>query len=158
MNRMMKILIMCATTITFGYIAGQVTQTSVDTWYPTLQKPFFTPPNIAFPIAWGILYAAMGVAAGLVWGRIEVQEAEVRRGLTFFWVQFVLNMLWSYLFFGLMNPLVALVEIVLLWLMIYETLFIFRKVYKAAGYIMMVYLAWVTYATALNAGIWWMNR
>lgn len=155
---MMKILIMVATTVTLGYLSGQITQSSVTTWYPTLTKPFFTPPNAAFPIAWGILYALMGVAAGLVWGRIEVQGAEVRKGLTFFWAQFALNMLWSYLFFGLQNPLLALVEIVLLWLLIYETWFLFRKIYKIAGYIMLLYLGWVTYATALNAAIWWLNR
>lgn len=158
MNRMTKILIMVATTVTLGYLSGQVTRTSVATWYPTLNKPFFTPPNAAFPIAWGILYMAMGVAAGLVWGRIEVQGDKVRKALKFFWAQFALNMLWSYLFFGLQNPLIALVEIVLLWLLIYETWFLFRKIYKVAGYIMLLYLAWVTYATALNAGIWWLNR
>jgi translocator protein len=158
MNQITKILIMVATTVTLGYLSGLVTQTSVDTWYPTLNKPSFTPPNAVFPIAWGTLYMLMGVAAGLVWGRVELQGPEVRKALTFFWVQFALNMLWSYLFFGLKNPLIALVEIVLLWLMIYETWFLFRKIYKIAGYIMLLYLAWVTYATALNASIFWMNR
>lgn len=158
MNKNMKILVMVATTVTLGYIAGTVTQTSVDTWYPTLNKPSFTPPNAVFPIAWSTLYILMGVAAGMVWARIDFEKALVKKGLTFFAIQFALNMLWSYLFFGLKNPMVALVEIILLWLMIYETWFVFRKIEKIAGWLMVPYLLWVTYATALNAAIWWLNR
>jgi benzodiazapine receptor len=158
MNKSMKILVMVATTVTLGYISGTVTQTSVDTWYPTLNKPSFTPPNAVFPIAWSTLYILMGVAAGMVWARIDFEKELVKKGLTFFAIQFALNMLWSYLFFGLKNPMVALVEIILLWLMIYETWFVFRKIEKIAGWLMVPYLLWVTYATALNAAIWWLNR
>lgn len=158
MNRITKIMVMVATTVGLGYISGLVTQTSVTTWYPTLNKPVFTPPNEVFPIAWSTLYILMGIAAGLVWSRIEMQEQEVRKGLKFFAVQFALNMLWSYLFFGLKNPLLALIEIVLLLLMIYETWIIFKKVDKIAGWLMLPYLLWVTYALALNAAIWGMNR
>lgn len=158
MNKSMKILVMVATTVTLGYIAGTVTQSSVDTWYPTLNKPSFTPPNAVFPIAWTTLYVLMGVAAGNVWARMDYEKELVKKGLTFFAIQFALNMLWSYLFFGLKNPMVALVEIILLWLMIYETWFIFRKLDKIAGWLMIPYLLWVTYATALNAAIWYLNR
>lgn len=149
---------MVATTVGLGYIAGQVTQTSVSSWYPTLNKPAFTPPNELFPIAWGLLYILMGVAAGLVWSRMDMQREEVRKGLKFFAVQLALNMLWSYLFFGLKNPLLALVEIVLLWLMIYETWAVFQKVNKIAGWLFIPYLLWVTYALVLNASIWWLNK
>jgi len=158
MNRLTKIMVMVATTVGLGYISGLVTQTSVDTWYPTLNKPSFTPPNAAFPIAWSTLYVLMGIAAGLVWSRLDMQREEVRKGLTFFAIQFALNMLWSYLFFGLQNPMLALVEIIILWLMIYETWFLFKKVHKIAGWLMVPYLLWVTYALALNAGIWYLNR
>lgn len=158
MSKIMKILVMVATTVTLGYIAGTVTQSSVNTWYPTLNKPSFTPPNAVFPIAWTTLYILMGVAAGLVWARIDFEKELVKKGLTFFAIQFALNMLWSYLFFGLKNPMIALIEIVLLWLMIYETWFVFRKIDKIAGMLMVPYLLWVTYATALNGAIWWLNR
>lgn len=158
MSKIMKILVMVATTLTLGYIAGTVTQTSVTTWYPTLNKPSFTPPNAVFPIAWSTLYVLMGVAAALVWARIDFEKELVKKGLTFFAIQFALNMLWSYLFFGLKNPMIALIEIVLLWLMIYETWFVFRKIDKIAGMLMIPYLLWVTYATALNGAIWWLNR
>jgi len=158
MSKLYKILVMVVTCLAIGYISGQVTQQSVDTWYPTLIKPSFTPPNWAFPVAWGTLYVFMGVAAGLVWARIEMETEIVRKGLTYFAVQLALNALWSYLFFGLKNPLIALIEIVLLWLMIYETYIPFNKVSKIAGYLFIPYLAWVTYAAALNGAIWWLNK
>ena len=150
-------MVMVATCLAIGYLSSQVTQSSVNTWYPTINKPFFTPPNWAFPVAWTTLYVFMGVAAGLVWNRIEIEVDTVRKGLTYFAIQLALNALWSYLFFGLKNPLLALVEIVLLWLMIYETYALFKKVDKIAGYLFIPYLLWVTYATALNASIWWLN-
>lgn len=158
MSKLYKILVMVVTCLVIGYLSSNVTQTSVNTWYPTLNKPFFTPPNWAFPVAWTTLYIFMGVAAGLVWSRIEYEADVVRKGLTYFAIQLALNALWSYLFFGLKNPLLALAEIVLLWLMIYETYIQFKKVDKIAGYLFIPYLIWVTYATALNASIWWMNK
>ncbi len=158
MSTLYKILVMVVTCLAIGYLSSIVTQSSVDTWYPTIQKPSFTPPNWAFPVAWTTLYIFMGVAAGLVWGRIEIETETVRKGLTFFAVQLALNALWSYLFFGLKNPLLALVEIVVLWLMIYETYIQFKKVNRYAGYLFIPYLAWVTYALALNASIWWLNK
>ena len=158
MSKTMKILVMVATTLTLGYISGLVTQSSVNTWYPTLNKPFFTPPNAVFPIAWSTLYVFMGIAAGLVWARIDVQTELVKKGLKFFAIQLALNMLWSYLFFGLKYPLIALIVVVLLWLMIYETWHIFKRVDRIAGWLFVPYLAWVTYASVLNASIWWLNR
>ena len=158
MSKLYKILVMVVTCLVVGYLSSNVTQTSVNTWYPTLNKPFFTPPNWAFPVAWTTLYIFMGVAAGLVWSRIEYEADVVRKGLTYFAIQLALNALWSYLFFGLKNPLLALAEIVLLWLMIYETYIQFKKVDKIAGYLFIPYLIWVTYATALNGSIWWLNK
>ena len=149
---------MVATTVTLGYLAGQITQTSVETWYPTLNKPVFTPPNWAFPVAWGILYMFMGIAAGLVWSRVEVDEDNVKKGLKFFAIQFALNLLWSYLFFGMRNPLLAFGEIILLWLMIYETYMKFSKIDKIAGWLFIPYLLWVSFATVLNGSLWWLNR
>jgi translocator protein len=158
MSRTFKIMVMIATTMGLGYIAGTITQTSVTTWYPTLEKPFFTPPNGLFPIAWSFLYFIMGVAAGLVWDRMDAEETNTKKALRFFAIQFALNMLWSYLFFGLRNPLLALFEIIVLWLMIYETYLAFAKISRVAGYLFIPYLLWVTYAMALNGAIWWLNR
>lgn len=149
---------MIATCVVVGYISGQVTRESVDTWYPTIAKPSFNPPNWIFMPVWSTLYIMMGLAAGLVWDKIEQQRETVRKGIIFFWIQLALNALWSYLFFGLHNPLLAMIEIVVLWLMIYETFVQFNKVNKVAGYLLIPYLLWVTFAAVLNASIWWLNK
>lgn len=153
-----KILVMTVTCVVIGYISSLVTREGVDTWYPTLEKPSFNPPNAVFGPVWTVLYIMMGVAAGLVWGRIDSDREAVRKALIFFWIQLGLNALWSYLFFGLHNPLLALIEIVLLWLMIYETFIQFNKVNRIAGYLFIPYLLWVTFATVLNGSIWWINK
>jgi tryptophan-rich sensory protein len=100
----------------------------------------------------------MGVAAGLVWNRMEQEKEAVKKALVFFAVQLALNALWSFLFFGLKNPMLAGLEIVILWLMIYETYSKFVKINKIAGYLMIPYLLWVSFATVLNASIWWLNK
>jgi len=158
MNRYFKILIFVATCLGVGYMSSVVTRSSVETWYPTLVKPPFNPPNWAFAPAWTTLYVLMGIAGGMVWQKIEEQPEEVRKALRFFWIQLALNALWSYLFFGLKNPLLALVEIFLLWLMIYETYIKFSKINKAAGYLFIPYILWVSFALVLNASIWWLNK
>ncbi|KIA99101.1 MULTISPECIES: TspO/MBR family protein [unclassified Flavobacterium] len=158
MNKITRILAVVVTCLAIGYFSGIVTRTSVDTWYPTLIKPSFNPPNWVFAPAWSLLYLLMGVAAGLVWDRIEYEKEAVKNALVFFAIQLALNALWSYLFFGLMNPLLALLEVFVLWLMIYETLLKFIKINKIAGYLLVPYLLWVSYATVLNASIWWLNK
>lgn len=153
-----KILIMAATCVAVGYLSSVISRNENDSWYDTLVKPVFNPPSWLFSPVWTTLYILMGVAAGLVWDKIDEQRAVVKKGLTFFWIQLGLNALWSYLFFGLHNPLLALIELILLWLLIYETFVQFSKVNKTAGYLFIPYLAWVTFAGVLNASIWWLNR
>ena len=157
MNKYIKILIFVVICLAVGYLSSIVTKSSVETWYPTLKKPSFNPPNWAFPVAWTTLYIFMGIAAGLVWDKIEIKKEEVQKALLFFFIQLALNALWSILFFGLKNPMLALVEIVLLWLIIYETFMKFNKIDKIAGYLFIPYLFWVTFAIILNANIWWLN-
>lgn len=158
MNKYVKILVCVLSCIAIGYLSGQVTQSSVTTWYPTLTKPSFNPPNWAFPIAWSLLYTMMGIAAGLVWSSIDYEPELVKKALIFFVIQLVLNSLWSILFFGLKNPFLALIEIILLWLVIYETYFKFKKINKFAGFLFIPYLLWVSFAAVLNANIWYLNR
>jgi tryptophan-rich sensory protein len=100
----------------------------------------------------------MGIAAGLVWNQITSNKEVVTKALQFFAVQLVLNALWSYLFFGLHNLMLATIEVVLLWLLIFETYSKFAKINKVAGYLMLPYLAWVSFASVLTASIWWLNR
>jgi translocator protein len=93
-----------------------------------------------------------------VWSKIDTNQEIVKKALLFFGIQLALNALWSYLFFGLHNPLLAFIEIILLWLMIYETYSQFKKIDKIAGYLLIPYLAWVGFASILNVSIWWLNR
>ncbi len=146
------------TCVIVGAVSGLITKQSVETWYPTLIKPSFNPPNWLFAPVWSALYIMMGIAAGFVWNRIDIQKETVKKGLLFFAIQLALNALWSFIFFGLHNPMLALIEIVLLWLMIYETFVLFNKVHKIAGYLFIPYILWVTFALVLNASIWWLNR
>jgi len=158
MNRILKILVMVATCAAVGYFSGLATQSGVDNWFPTLKKPVFNPPNWVFAPVWSLLYILMGIAAGRVWARIDMERETVRHALFFFAVQLALNGFWSVLFFGLRNPLLALIEIALLWLTIYETWFRFRKIDKIAGWLFLPYIAWVTFAAVLNASLWWLNK
>jgi benzodiazapine receptor len=157
MNKYKRILVVVATCLAIGYFAGLITKTSITTWYPTLIKPSFNPPNWVFAPVWSFLFTIIGVAAGLVWNRLEVEKELVKKALLFFAIQMALNFLWSALFFGLKNPMLALVEIIVLWLMIYETYIQFVKINKIAGYLMLPYLAWVSFAVVLNGSIWLLN-
>lgn len=158
MNKYVKIVIALLVCLAVGYSASTVTRPSVESWYPTIVKPVFNPPNWIFMPMWTLLYILMAVAAGLVWDKIKQQTEEVKKALLFFIIQLTLNVIWSYLFFGLKNPLLALIEIVILWLMIYETYLKFVKINKTVGYLLIPYLAWVGFATILNASIWWLNK
>jgi tryptophan-rich sensory protein len=158
MNKITRILTVVVTCLVIGYFSGMVTRSAIVTWYPTLVKPSFNPPNWIFAPVWSMLYIMMGVAAGLVWNRIEFEKELVKKALILFAIQLALNALWSYLFFGLKNPMLAGIEIVLLWLMIFETYSKFVKINKIAGYLFIPYLLWVSFAMVLNGSIWWLNR
>ncbi|MFO8100036.1 MAG: TspO/MBR family protein [Salinibacter sp.] len=139
-----------------GLVAAWATQLSVTTWYPTLTKPGFTPPNWLFAPAWTVLYAMMGLAAFLVW-RVEAGGGRRQRALVWFVVQLGLNAGWSFAFFGARSPAFGLVVIVALWGALAWTTDRFFRTRAAAGWLMIPYLLWVTYAAALNAGIWYLN-
>lgn len=158
MQKILRIVLVVSTCLVIGYLSGMVTRESITTWYPTLIKPIFNPPNWIFAPVWTILYIMMGVAGGLVWNRLESNPEMVKKAFTFFIIQLALNAIWSYLFFSLHNPFLALIEIVLLWLMVFETYTLFKKIENTAGLLLLPYLAWVSFATVLNGSIWWLNR
>ncbi|MFN3753139.1 TspO/MBR family protein [Flavobacterium sp.] len=158
MQKILRIVLVVATCLVVGYLSGVVTRESITTWYPTLVKPVFNPPNWIFAPVWTMLYIMMGVAGGMIWNRMETDEENVKKAFRFFMYQLGLNALWSYLFFGLHNPLLALIEIILLLLVIFETYTQFKIIDKVAGMLFIPYLAWVSFATVLNACIWWLNR
>ena len=125
-------------------------------WYRHLAKPTWNPPNSIFAPVWTVLYLLMAIAAWLVWKRAGVADALLP--LTLFLVQLLLNAAWSWLFFGLHRPDAALIDIVVLWVLILATLLAFWSREPLAGVLLLPYLAWVSFATALNWAIWRMNR
>ncbi|RAP56411.1 TspO/MBR family protein [Oleiagrimonas sp. MCCC 1A03011] len=121
-------------------------------WYAHLQKPAFTPPNLAFPIAWTLLYLSMAIAAWRAWLRRGFDGAQV------LWlVQLALNALWSYVVFGRHLLAAGAVEIAVLWLVILATTVAFFRRDRVAGWLMVPYLAWVAFAFALNVALWRLN-
>lgn len=124
-------------------------------WYDSLNKPFFTPPASLFGPVWTVLYLAMAVSGWLVWRARGFSGAKV--AMVLFFAQLALNLLWSVVFFGLRAPGLGLVEILVLWVAILATILAFRRISGPAALLLVPYLAWVTFATALNAGIWLLN-
>lgn len=158
MSKSVKIAIAVAVCLAIGYGSGLATQSSITTWFPTLNKPFFNPPNWIFAPVWTILYVMMGVSAGLIWSKKETVPILVKKALWVFTIQLILNALWSFLFFGMCNPFLALIEILLLWLMIVETIKVFKSIDSLASKLLIPYFLWVSFAMILNGGIWWLNR
>jgi len=142
--------------IVFGIatLGGFLTNLSVATWYPSLEKPSWTPSGATIGAVWTILYTFMGIAAWIVW---RSGSGGRQRPLAIYALQLVLNTGWSALFFGLRSPGLALLEIGILWLAILATAVAFWRASKLAGALMSPYLIWVTFAGVLNALIWKMN-
>lgn len=135
-----------------GAIGSVFTSPSIPTWYSTLIKPSFNPPSWLFAPVWISLYTIMGISLYLV-----LQKKNNRRALSFFSAQLILNALWSILFFGLQNPLLAFIEILILWLFIALTILEFRRLDRKAAHLLIPYLLWVTFAAILNLSIWRLN-
>jgi len=138
-----------------GFLGSLFTTPAIPTWYQTLNKPFFTPPNWVFSPVWICLFVLMGISLFFVWRRPD--HPQFKPALIFFFVQLILNILWSAAFFGLRAPLLGLVDIVLLWIAILFTILNFLKVTKFAGVLLIPYFLWVTFATLLNFSLWILN-
>lgn len=124
-------------------------------WYDHLAKPDWTPPGWLFGPVWTVLYGMMAVAAWLVWKEKGLRGAQPALGI--FGFQLALNLIWSWLFFGLQEVGLALVEIVALWMAILLTATAFWRENRAAGVLLIPYLLWVGFAVALNFRIWRLN-
>ena len=132
-----------------GLISTPFTISAIPTWYATLNKPSFSPPNWIFAPVWTLLYFMMGVSAYLVW-KEGLKKKSVKKALFYFIFQLTCNFLWSFLFFYLRSPLLAFADIVLLWILIVLTMIKFYKISKAASYLLLPYLLWVSFASILN--------
>lgn len=140
-----------------GIIGSFFTVAAIPTWYAGLRKASLNPPPWIFAPVWTTLYLLMGIAAYLVWSKGLGTEG-VKSALIIFAIQLILNTLWSIIFFGLHNPAAALFEIVILWLAILLTIIFFYKVSPLASYLLLPYLAWVSFASYLNFAVWGLNR
>ena len=151
-----KILVSLGLPLVVGMLGSWATRPAIPTWYAALLKPSFAPPNWVFAPVWTGLYLLMGLAAFLVW-RKGLSNRPVRQALLLFAGQLVLNLLWSFAFFGLRSPGAGLVVIVLLWLAIIVTVWRFEKVSPLAAGLLLPYLLWVSFALLLNFAIWKIN-
>lgn len=151
MNKVIKLILAVLLCEGAGLIGSIFTFNSVNTWYQTLNKPFFNPPPWIFGPVWTILYLVMGVSLYLARNTKKIS-------LQWFWTQLVLNSLWSMLFFWLKSPTFALLEIILLWLAILMTIKSFWHHNRIASWLLLPYLMWVTFASILNLFIVLLNR
>jgi tryptophan-rich sensory protein len=157
MNNLPKLALSILLPLLVGGSSGWATAQGVRDWYPTLVKPPFNPPAWVFGPVWTLLYLMMGISLFLIW-KEGLASSAVRWAVSAFAVQLVLNFAWSFLFFWAQSPGWAFAEILLLWAAIVWTLVLFFRVSTLAGWLMTPYLAWVTFASVLNASIWLLNR
>lgn len=152
MNKWIMLIIAILICEFAGVIGSVFTTPAIPTWYASLNKPNLSPPNWAFAPVWITLYALMGISLYMLWikGLKSVQ-------LTTFSIQLVLNVIWSYLFFGLRSPLYGLIGIIALWISILATILSFYKISKKAALLLVPYIAWVTIAMTLNYYVWILN-
>ncbi|MCC6758060.1 MAG: tryptophan-rich sensory protein [Candidatus Omnitrophica bacterium] len=139
-----------------GLIGAKVTRPALKPWYRDLKKPLFTPPDWLFAPAWITLYLLMAVAVYLIWMQ-GLNTAGVKTAVVVFIIQLLLNSAWSFIFFGMKSPLYGLIEIVILWLSIAVCSVLFWQISILAGWLMVPYLLWVSFAAVLNFAIWKLN-
>jgi len=142
--------------LSIGAVGGYLTQESVNTWYPTLNKPSFNPPNWIFAPVWTTLYILIGISAYLVWQKRK-QIEHLPRTIAIYFIQLVLNLMWSFLFFYSRLIGAAFYEILALLLVIVLNAVVFYKIDKTAGLIFIPYFIWVSFATVLTYSIFKVN-
>ena len=136
-----------------GGLGGLVTFPEIDGWYATLAKPSWTPPSGIFTAVWNTIFALTGIAAWMVWRRIGTRGDWI----ALFFLQWVLNVGWSLAFFGLHSPGGALVVIAALWLVLAALIRVYWQARPLAGAMLLPYIGWVSFASALNLAIWRLN-
>ena len=153
LGRLVFCILLC---LGVGLLESAVTRPEIATWYAALAKPSWTPPPFVFPIAWTILYILMAVSLWRLWDRAGPSSARTS-AMTWFMIQLALNAAWSPVFFGWHATRAALVVIVALFFAIVMTMIAASRADKPASWLLEPYLAWIAYATTLNAGVVAMN-
>ncbi len=156
MNKYVKLVISVVLCELAGIATTPITITAINSWYKALNKPSFSPPNWVFGPVWTILYLLMGISAFLIWEK-GLKKKGVKQALIYFLIQLVCNFIWSLLFFGFYSPLAAFIDIVILWIAIFLTIKKFHPISKAASYLLIPYLLWVSFAAILNLSIVMLN-
>ncbi|GAO30135.1 TspO/MBR family protein [Geofilum rubicundum] len=154
-TNILKLIVALVIPLGLGALAGMVTSEAIPEWYATLNRPSFSPPNWLFGPVWTILYILLGISFFLVWK--EAPGKNRNRALLIFGVQMVLNFAWTFIFFYFKMLQLALMEILLLWLSILVMMLWFYRVKPLAAYLNIPYILWVTFATVLNAGYYFLN-
>lgn len=157
MNNVVKFIIAVAIPLLVGSLSGFFTVTGVESWYQTIEKPSWNPPNWIFGPVWTTLYIMIGIALFLVW-KEDTSEELKKIAFNLFAVQLILNFFWSFIFFTQQQPGWALVEIIAMWFFILMTIFAFAQVNKTAAWLLVPYISWVSFAIILNYTIWQLNK
>lgn len=139
-----------------GSISGFITANEIGTWFTTLKKPSFNPPNYLFGPVWALLYILMGISLYIIW--TSPKSKERKKALQGFGLQLFFNFWWSILFFSFHLLFVAVIDILLLWIFLVYTIKLFKDIKPLASYLNLPYLLWVSFASVLNISIWWLNR
>lgn len=151
-----KLLLSIGVCLGAGVIGLFFTAQSIPTWYATLNKPAFSPPNWVFGPVWTVLYVLMGISLYLIISN-RAHVTSRNRAVRMFAVQLILNVVWSLFFFGLHSPFLAFLTVIALWVMIFLTMRAFLKINKISGWLLVPYLVWVSFASVLNLAIVFLN-
>lgn len=140
-----------------GITSGLLASASNNQWFDTLSKPTWNPPAYLFGPVWTTLYLLMGISLGIIWCN-KATELHKRNAYYLFATQLFLNFWWSIFFFHFHSPALALLDIILMVITIILTIFSFSAFSKPAAWLLVPYIAWVSFATILNISIWNLNR
>jgi tryptophan-rich sensory protein len=153
----LKLLASIAMCQAAGIIGSFFTRESVSSWYTSLDKPFFNPPNSVFGPVWVTLYLLMGFSLFLIW-RKGLDSSKAKQAFSVFIIHLLINSLWSFAFFGCRSPLAGFIVIVILWFTIVWVIISFFSISRIASILLIPYILWVSFAAVLNGAIFFLNR
>ena len=156
MSNTLKLIISLVIPLVIGGTAGYFTASGTGSWYQTINTPSWNPPNWVFGPVWTFLYILMGISLYLVWKK-DLPAGEKRMAYTFFALQLLFNFCWSFIFFNQHRIGLAFLDIVVLWVCLLVTIFLFARVSNVAAWLLVPYISWVSFAAILNFTIWKLN-
>lgn len=156
MKNIIKLIISIVICQLAGIVGSLFTVPSIPSWYASLNKPEFNPPNWIFSPVWITLFLLMGISLYIIWSS-KTKISYKKTAFIFFGVQLLLNTLWSIIFFGFQAPFYAFIEIILLWFSILITIIVFYRISRPAAYLLVPYILWVSFAAVLNFFIFILN-